>query len=236
MSELDYAGGELKIFAKARNWKSYFRSRIQAHIRGEVLEVGAGLGATTHVFDILPVERWVCLEPDPAMSSQLREELAGSPRYEVITGTIEDLPAARRFDAVIYIDVLEHIENDRAEVARAAARLRPGGALVVLSPAHQWLYTPFDKAIGHYRRYTTGMLRALHPPGLRESRLFYLDSAGLFASLANRLLLRQSMPTENQILTWDRAIVPVSRLADRILGFRFGKTAVAVWTRDGGQA
>ncbi len=234
MSELDYAGGELKIFAKARIWKSYFRSRIQAHIRGEVLEVGAGLGATTHVFDALPVERWVCLEPDPGMSTQLRGELAGSWRYEVITGTLEDLDPARRFDAVIYIDVLEHIENDRAELARAASRLRAGGALVVLSPAHQWLYTPFDKAIGHYRRYTKSMLRALQPPGLRLSRLFYLDSAGLFASLANRLVLRQSMPTENQILTWDRAIVPVSRLTDRLLGFQFGKTVVAVWIKEGG--
>ena len=46
------------------------------------------------------------------------------------------LPAEAKFDAILYIDVLEHIEDDRAEMARAAARLKPGGALIVLAPAH----------------------------------------------------------------------------------------------------
>ncbi len=234
MSALDYAGAELAIFAKARNWKSYFRSRLREHIRGEVLEVGAGLGATTHVFDAVPVDRWVCLEPDPAMSLRLRAEMGGAARFEVITGTVSDLAPGRAFDAVLYIDVLEHIEDDRAELARAGARLRQGGALIVLSPAHQWLFTPFDQAIGHYRRYTVDTLRALSPPGLRLGRLFYLDSVGLFASLANRLLLKQSMPTEKQILTWDRAIVPLSRRVDRILRYQFGKSVVAVWINDRG--
>jgi hypothetical protein len=56
-----------------------------------------------------------------------------------------------------------------------------------------------------------------------------LDSVGFFASLANRLILHSAMPTPAQIATWDRAIIPISRLFDPVTGFRFGKSAIIVW-------
>lgn len=62
-------------------------------------------------------------------------------RFETICGTLEAL-AALAFDTIIYIDVLEHIEDDREELNRAASHLRPGGHLIILSPAHQKLFTP----------------------------------------------------------------------------------------------
>lgn len=57
--------------------------------------------------------------------------------------------------------MLEHIEADAAEMNKAAALLNPGGHIIVLSPAFQFLYNPFDKAIGHYRRYNKRMLKKL---------------------------------------------------------------------------
>ena len=50
------------------------------------------------------------------------------------------------------------------------------------------------------------------------------------ASLANRLLLRASMPTDGQIKFWDRMLVPVSRVIDPVLGRSIGKSVVAIWT------
>jgi len=58
-----------------------------------------------------------------------------------------------------------------------------------------------------------------------------LDSAGFFASLANKMLLRRAMPTAAQIGFWDRVLVTLSRVLDRLTGFRFGKTVVVVWGR-----
>ncbi len=101
----------------------------------------------------------------------------------------------------------------------------------MLSPAHPWLYTPFDASIGHYRRYTRQSLRAAGPAGLRLTRLAYLDSAGMLASLGNRLLLQSAMPTPAQIGFWDRFLVPVSYLTDRLTGHRVGKSILGVWTR-----
>ena len=228
-SDFKYAGSELELFEKARNWKAYWRAQIAAFVRGEVLEVGAGIGANTLTLAGLEYRRWTCLEPDAALAARI--ELPAGGRHERALGTIGDLPAEARFDAILYIDVLEHIEDDRQEMARAAARLNPGGAVIVLAPAHSFLFTPFDAAIGHFRRYSRATLRAAAPGTLKMEKLVYLDAVGMLASAANRLLLKSSMPTEGQILTWDRLLVPVSRVIDPIFAGRVGKSVLGIWRR-----
>ena len=106
-----------------------------------------------------------------------------------------------------------------------------GGRLIVVAPAHQWLFSAFDTAIGHYRRYNKETIQAITPPGLRLVRTEYLDSIGLFASLANRLLLRRSTPTARQIAFWDRVMVRLSVTIDPIWAYRVGKSLLAVWHR-----
>lgn len=226
MSRLAYAGNELTLFEKARRWKRYWRGHILPFVHGDVLEVGVGIGANTRSLGDLPCRRWVCLEPDPTLASQI---VLPTSRHELIVGTIADLDPQRKFDAILYIDVIEHIEDDRAELARAAAILAPGGSIVVLAPAHACLYTAFDRAIGHFRRYNAHTMRAMAPPGLRERKLIYLDSCGALASLGNRVLLRSAAPTERQILTWDRFMVPCSRWLDPLLRHKAGKSVLGVW-------
>ena len=87
-------------------------------------------------------------------------------------------------------------------------------------------------AIGHHRRYTRKSLAALAPEGLVRERLDYLDAAGFFLSLGNRLLLKSAHPTAAQILFWDRRVIPVSRVLDPLLLRRAGKSVLAVWRRE----
>jgi SAM-dependent methyltransferase len=236
MTEFTYVGDELRLFAAASNWKQYLHRQLLPYTRGEVLEVGAGLGATTLALIHDGAARWVCLEPDARLAGQLEQRIRAGElpsRCEVVVGTLDSY-VGDAFDAVLYIDVLEHIEADAAELERAAARVRTGGHLIVLSPAHQWLFSPFDEAIGHFRRYTKATLRALTPGGMRLVRLRYLDSVGLLASAANRALLRSAMPNAAQIRFWDGAMVPLSRFADRLAGYRIGKSVLAIWQREAG--
>jgi SAM-dependent methyltransferase len=228
MSEFAYAGAELRIFEKAVRWKRYFARHMAPYIRGEVLEAGAGIGANLKIFAPFEFQRWTCLEPDRTLLEQLSNSLPDRIRFEPIAGTLEDLPG-RRFDTILYLDVLEHIEDDRAEMRRAAAHLKAGGCVIVLAPAHPGLFTPFDAAIGHFRRYTKTSLLAAAPPELRLEKLIYLDSVGLAASLANRLFLKRAMPSHAQIQTWDRMMVPVSRVLDPLLGYRVGKSVLGIW-------
>jgi SAM-dependent methyltransferase len=233
MSELNYVGSELDLFAAVWNWKAYWSGQIRPFLSGDILEVGAGIGSNTRFLDPGGAERWVCLDPDPELIVRLVEKFGTVlPRraYEAVCGTLESL-AGQQFDTIIYIDVLEHIDNDREELNRAASHLRPGGHLIVLSPAHQRLFSPFDAAIGHFRRYNRPMLRTISPASLRLERMRYLDCAGLILSAANRLLLRQSMPTKAQLRFWDHWIVPLSRVLDKLLLYSVGKTIIAVWSK-----
>jgi SAM-dependent methyltransferase len=233
MTDFTYVGSELELFAAVGNWKSYWSRQIRPFIAGDVIEIGAGIGSNTPFLDPGGNQRWVCLEPDPLLVAQLNKNLKQTTdrgRYEAMCGTLETLDADQRFDTIIYIDVLEHIENDREELNIAAGHLRPDGRIIVLSPAHQWLFTPFDAAIGHFRRYNRSMLRSISPTGLSLEHLIYLDSAGLTASAANLFLL-QAIPTKAQLRFWDRWIVPVSRVLDKLLLHSVGKSIVAVWRR-----
>jgi SAM-dependent methyltransferase len=234
MAEYAYPGAELELFAGATRWKRYLRSQIAPYLRGDVLEVGAGIGGTTDVLLSGTAQTWTCLEPD----ADLHARLAGAvPVYaarekvsaRALRGVVSDLPASSSFDCVLYVDVLEHIDDDHAELARAAARTRAGGAIVVMSPAHQWLYSPFDEHVGHCRRYDKQRLLEIAPGATLVERVRYLDAAGLLASLANRWLLRASLPTAGQIETWDTLLVPCSRILDPLLAYRAGKSVLAVY-------
>ena len=229
-----YVGGELDLFAAAHHWKSYVAAQVRPWLRGDVLEVGAGIGTTARAYwprAAASVTRWVALEPDRSLADRIPATLQGTGLVpEIVVGTIADLPADARFDALLYIDVLEHIPDDAAELERAAARLKPNGAVIVLSPAHEWLFSPFDEAVGHCRRYTLPTLAAAAPPTLCEARMRYLDSVGLLASSANRFLLGQSQPTARQIAFWDGALVRMSRLVDPLTTYRLGKSVLGVWT------
>ncbi len=229
-----YPGGELELFEHARNWKRYWAKRIKPFLGESVAEVGAGIGANTRALTSRVASRalWTCIEPDGALAARIERLVENGQlgtNCTVQATTLAALPPGKRFDTILYLDVLEHIAEDRAELAEAARRLNPEGYLVVLSPAHQWLFTPFDAAIGHVRRYTAKSLRALSPPGLHPRLFQYLDSVGLLASLANLLVLKTSMPTQTQIRFWDQVMVPASRLLDPLTGFRAGKSVLAVW-------
>jgi SAM-dependent methyltransferase len=232
--DLKYIGSELDIFRHASNWKEYYGKLISPFFGQEVLEVGAGIGATTESLCSGLEKRWVCLEPDRQMAEEIEQKISDGElpkNCQVSCTTLSELSEEETFDSILYIDVLEHIEDDANEIIETKKHLKENGYLIVLAPAHQFLFTPFDKAIGHYRRYNKKMLVNLIPNEFECVRLNYLDSIGAFASLGNKIALRQSMPTLPQILLWDKTLVPLSTFFDRMIGFRAGKSVLGIWQK-----
>lgn len=231
---LAYIGDELQIFEKAENWKGYYRKKLLSHLGNRVLEVGAGIGGTTlHLCDGSQKD-WLCLEPDNRLSENILQLISGGklPSYcRVVTGTLDDISAADLYDSVIYIDVIEHIEDDSGELKKAVRYLVRGGNLIVLVPAHQMLFSNFDRSIGHYRRYSRKQLEGIIPGNMKVVKSMYLDSFGFSVSVANKLFLGQKYPTLKQVLFWDRVIVPVSKFVDPLLGYNFGKSCLLIATK-----
>jgi SAM-dependent methyltransferase len=231
---MQYIGTELDVFATAVNWKTYVRDMLRPFVRGAVLEVGAGKGSFTVALHELDHTRWLCLEPDSTLASDIRKRQVENEIPHDVTlfvGSLADLPDRERFDTILYLDVLEHISDDCEEVRWAAMRLAPGGRLIVLSPAYPTLYSEFDAAIGHFRRYTRVSLEDIRSPDTVTEATFYLDGPGALLSLANRFLLRSAAPSMKQIAFWDRIVVPMARVFDPILGRRFGRSVVVVWQK-----
>ncbi len=233
--EYDYIGNELELFSEAYNWKSYFSKLIRPYLQGNVLEVGAGIGGTTKVlYDSEKADRWTCLEPDPALCKILEDEIQNKSLpdcCEVIKGTVNDLSKGSIFDSITYIDVLEHIENDAQEINTVIQHLEPSGYLIILSPSYQFLYSNFDKELGHFRRYNKTTLTRVIPSSLGLVSLKYLDSISVLTNLINRLILKQNIPTSNQIRIWDKTLVPVSKAIDPLLRYCFGKSILGVWQK-----
>lgn len=231
MSEaFKYPGDELALFQHAKNWKRYFSKKIRPFIKGNVLEVGAGIGATTLLLNDGSAKQWTMLEPDEQMSAALKGRMTEFPtNCDLQPGTINNITGT--FDTIIYIDVLEHIENDATEVKKAGGLLNKGGHLVILAPAFRSLYSPFDKAIGHYRRYNWKMLKSIKPADLECISSRYYDSVGYFASVMNKIFLKQKYPTLKQVMFWDRWMVPISRLSDKIFFHSFGKSIISIWKK-----
>ena len=229
-----YPGKELHLFSKAVKWKSYWSSRILPYFGNTVLEVGAGLGANTRLLCKKSFRRWVCLEPDTHLSKVITENIKYHQCHslcEVINGTILNLSSDDIFDTILYLDVLEHIKDDKEEIHQAYNHLSSNGKIVIIAPSHPFLFSVFDKAIGHYRRYNARMIRELTPPDTRLLRLEYLDSLGMLLSYTNRAILNQKIPNHNEIQIWDSIIVPCSRIFDKLSCFRLGKSILAVWVK-----
>ena len=170
------------------------------------------------------------MEPNDDLFYQ--QTLRDFPKNVVLKhGTIVDITES--FDAILYLDVLEHIADDRAEIKEALKRLKPGGFLIILVPAHQYLFSEFDEAVGHCRRYSLRTLRNAIGSELITVSERYLDSVGLIASLTNRLLLRQSSPSQRQVEFWDRVLVQLSNFLDPILRYKLGKSILAVYRKGG---
>lgn len=222
---MKYIGTELDLFAHATNWKRYFSAHLAPFVTGNVLEVGSGLGVNAPYLVNPKVRHYTFLEPDKDLLDKAPRTLACPCTH--LAGTTADL-VGKKFDTVLYLDVIEHIEHSAAELDRAAALLVPGGHLIILVPAFNFLYSPYDAAIGHFRRYTKKLLRSELPAEVEIKKLAYLDSTGLVLSLANRMLLRQRDPKIGQVRFWDSVMVPISRITDPLTLHAFGRSLIAV--------
>lgn len=227
-----YIGNELEIFSHAKNWKNYWSGKVRPYIGKTVLEVGAGIGTNTVNFiNDESIKKWVCVEPDLELSRQIDVNLKnekGFKKLDIVPSFLSNYKTIDKFDTIMYIDVIEHIEKDKDELVTALSFLKEGGYLIILVPAYNFLYNDFDKAIGHYRRYSRELLKRTIPKGLKVISHCNLDSLGLLASVANKLFLKQSYPTVKQIKFWDSLVVSVSKIVDPLLWYKVGKSSLII--------
>ena len=213
------AAEDLERLGTADRFLDWALEEFEPYLRGRVLEVGAGIGTITRrLVESHQDLEVVALEPAANVFEDLASYAALTPRVNALRQTLrEHLPAVQApFDAVVYLNVLEHIEQDAEELRLASAALRPGGALLVFGPACEWLYGELDYQAGHYRRYSVaGLRRLVLAAGFQVVSLRYLDVLGVLPYLVAYRLLRRPAIGGSTLWAYDRLLVPVSRLLQR---------------------
>ena len=92
------------------------------------------------------------------------------------------MKVSKKFDVIILADVLEHLQNDKEILFELYKILNPKGRIIIFTPACQYLYSRFDKEIGHFRRYSFDTLENIIPNNSKILMMKYIDSFGFFAS------------------------------------------------------
>ena len=187
MPDTAHADGELwnlEQLAAARGLCDWMFSQVEGAVGPVVAEVGAGIGTFTGRLLRAGAERIVAIEPEPACAAELERRFGSDPCVEVARETLPSSPALEALvgscDLVLCQNVLEHIEDDAAATLAMARALRPGGALVVLVPAHPRLYGALDRSYGHFRRYDRERLRrVVTGAGLQLERLYSFNLLGV---------------------------------------------------------
>ncbi len=205
---------EFAALDKACNYRKSLIRNFGNHLAGNVIEVGAGIGQTTAELKKIPaITQLVSIEPDPRFCDRLR---ATFPGHKIVCGTIADLEDNEIWNAIISVNVLEHIEADARELTFYHRLLsHKKGMLCLFVPARPEIYAPIDRDFGHYRRYTRPQLRQkLESAGFQILQLRYHNFFGYFAWWLNFRMLRNRRFDSHSVWVFDRLIFPVTNACE----------------------
>jgi SAM-dependent methyltransferase len=220
----------------ARNYYAWIADQFRPLLGARVLDIGGGHGS--HLEQVVDGRRFVMsLDVSPECVEDMKRRFQGTP-FDATVGDITEPAliarlAALRFDTILCVNVLEHIEDDTAAVRGMAAILRAArGRLFLFVPAHPALYGTPDLLAGHFRRYGRRRLtRLLRASGFAVRRAYYFNGLGALPYLINARLLRPKTlagPVDTQIVLFDRWVVPLLRPLEAVIPMPFGQSLIAV--------
>lgn len=162
----------------------YVTREAKLPANSRILEIGCGTG---HNLPMLAQFGEVdAIEIDEA-ARDIASVRLGKP---VGAAPLPELTGVERgaYDMVAVLDVVEHIEDDVGALKAMAECLKPGGAILIAVPAHQWMWSAHDVVNHHKRRYSKATLdAAIKQAGLKHNGLSWFNSLLFPAAVAARL-------------------------------------------------
>ena len=205
---------EFEALAQAVNYRRSLIYEFSPYLKGEVLEVGAGIGQfTAELLLVSGVKSIHAVEPDAKFCSKL---VARRLKIQITRGTVEKLDPESKYDAIVSVNVLEHIEDHLGELKRYHGYTRAAGHLCLFVPACPSIHAPIDKNFGHFRRYTrTGLRVLLERAGFQIVKLYYFNSLGFFAWWFNFCFLKKTYFEVAKVRFYDQRIFPLIYAVER---------------------
>ena len=229
---MKYLNEVLEFFDISDNYRSYQIELFENYVGKEILEVGAGRGKIIEILAQNSEKQFTLLELDKNFFDILNNKF-NSKNIKVLEERTQNIKE-NKFDTIFYLDVIEHIEDDRFELDTAYNLLKKNGHLIIIVPAFQILFSKFDQKVGHFRRYRKEFFkRYSDEKNLKIKKLVYFDFLGFFIILFSKLLnLTNSKKTTLGIKIWN-FLIPLSRLIDKITFHSIGKSIVCIYEKKG---
>lgn len=238
-TEHDSLTSDLEALAGLENYHGWILDEIRPYLKTRLVEIGGGLGTFTKLLahaHLLPhpAARLEVFEPERALCLRLRDALQHAYPDLTRTGRLvvtEQFfqPAPDQCDTIIMINVLEHIQDDQESIRAAYHSLSHGGTFIVYSPALPWLYSPHDKAVGHYRRYEMPRLEEImRKEGFTVVAAKYMDCMGILPWYLLNVIGGSTSINPRLARFYDTWVVPLTRLIERLWRPGIGKNVLVV--------
>src|SRR6202051_514508 len=216
--EDEYGSQILGRLNRAPRFTQWMADIIRPFIGERVLEIGAGTGNLT--LQLIPRKLYYASDINPHYLTYLKNLIPDHPYLRVGYTDGEkhaSYPLDEKFDTVICLNVVEHLENDFGALRNIRDALEENGRAIVLVPCGPGLYGTLDKVLGHYRRYSKAQFTELAArAGFHLEALLSFNRFGSPAWWLNGRLLRRKTFGLWQIKMLN-FMTPLVRVIDRFL-------------------
>lgn len=235
---VEYVGKDLEAMDFAVRYHRWILDLMKPYLGGNIVEVGAGTGSFSELILTTDPDSLSMVEPSGMFEALQRNISSGTTStklsfyHDIFSNVAPQIRSSGPPDSIIYVNVLEHIEDDVNELRVIHATLRPGGHLFVFVPALPVLYSKFDKHIGHFRRYRRSELRSkLQEAGFRIKSLRWFDLPGILPWLIKYRLAGSLTMESSAVQLYDKVAVPLIRPVENLINPPAGKNLFAIAER-----
>ena len=218
----------------AKNYQDWIFEMCEPHFGDRVLEVGAGHGDFTDRL-LASGRRVTATDLSARCVDILHAKYGSTPAATVLHSDLESLPGDDRYDSVLLVNVLEHIDDDLDALVQIRHRLNPGGRVILFVPAFDGLYSDFDRLVGHRRRYRRSHLVTLADrAGFELVDARYVNTLGTFVWWLFARRMRQIPTSEIPVKAYDRVAVPLLRRFETGRNPKVGQSVLMIARRPDG--
>ena len=230
-----YPGKDLEAMSFAVKYHRWLLDEFRPFVGKNIVEVGAGKGSFSEMLlDTRPERLWL-VEPSE-MFDDLQRNIGAisngtkvSLFHSIFESAKPEITSGGEPDTVIYVNVLEHIENDQRELSLIRETLVDGGRCLIFVPAMRALFSEFDRDLGHFRRYLKGELETkVRDAGFKILLSKYFDFAGVAPWFVKYRILRSRSLGGGAVSLYDNLVVPIMRHVESAISPPFGKNILLV--------
>lgn len=230
-----YIGKDLEAMSFAVNYHRWILEEFRPFLGTRIVEVGAGTGLFSQLLLEHELQSLSLIEPSKMYEyltsnvAEVKTKTLVKTYQTIFTDVAKTIKENQKPDSIIYVNVLEHIEDDENELAAMRDTLTPNGKIFIFVPALPWLYGNFDKSVGHFRRYTKNELETkCKAAGFSLLKSFYFDFAGVAPWWIKYRLLKSDSLDSGAIKLYDKLIVPITKTFESIITPPLGKNLLLI--------